>query len=267
MPEQVGLDGLKPIDAASAKELHAALDRVDGLVRRHAAVVRATPASGSSGHADKLLPHARWLGLHSLRSIAVALDHLQAWQLMVRGKTLPMYSPMTLLRGALEGSARCRWLIDASAQPLERVARGIAMQVDDYRERHAWELALPHLPEQSETWQSAAGRLYALKAARDAAAIPTVPFPGPTYTAKHHGLGEGADRSWPYRLTSAFAHGKEWALLAMTIGEGIVTEDGVRLGPVSSNDAFVAGMTRITVDQMELAIGELEDYLGMKVVA
>jgi hypothetical protein len=99
-------DGLKPIDAASAVELRAALDRLGPLIRRYSAIVHASPLAGSRAHADGLLPHSRWIGLHAQRAISVAIDHLEAWQLLVRGKTLPRFSPMTLLRGGLEGAAR-----------------------------------------------------------------------------------------------------------------------------------------------------------------
>ncbi|WP_371476379.1 hypothetical protein [Kitasatospora sp. NBC_00315] len=82
---------------------------------------------------------------HSVQhALQVALDHLQCLRsaLVAREEpdrisvTLPIHAGATLVRGALENSARAIWLL-APAQRLERVRRRLALQADDHKQNRA----------------------------------------------------------------------------------------------------------------------------------
>jgi hypothetical protein len=248
------------MDPEAVQELRTALARLDALHSRAEAVNGTDPQAGSAGAADAALPHARFVLTNAGRSLTVAVDHLGAWSLIVQAGTIPLFAPMTLLRAALEAASLARWLIDADVASATRVARGVAVQLADHEERKRFETAgeIPAGP----GGKSAAGRAADLRAARDRDGVPLLPVERATTLAKLYGPPGHADRSWLYRLTSAFAHGKEWALLAMTLGQTEAAGEGYGRGLMSANDKLVAGTTTLTVLQVELSVGAMEAYVG-----
>lgn len=119
---------------------------------------------------------------------------------------------MTLLRGALEGAVRCRWMVADDIASLERVARGYAAKRTDFDERRKFEQSREHEraddQDESHSGKSGAERKVELEAARAAAAVPFARYVDTTQLMKEYRL-----ERW-YRLASAAAHGMEWVLAA-----------------------------------------------------
>jgi hypothetical protein len=194
----------------------------------------------------------------------VSVDHLFAWGLIIRGGLLPIYSEMTLLRGALEGALISRWLLDPRATPMTRVAQGVAAQRDDYDERRKFEESIKAPPRPAGAGKSGADRLADLTKVRDRDGIPVVPFRRATYLAAGYGVPGYSDISWLYRLVSAFAHAKEWALTATTLGLSTDAHTpGVKYGGVTASESIVLSATGIVIDHVETAVAEYQAYLGL----
>ncbi|HEX7400176.1 MAG TPA: hypothetical protein VF302_10430 [Candidatus Limnocylindrales bacterium] len=233
------------------------------LSRQLEAVLRAPAAPGSLAAADDALPDARFVTLYADQALAVAIDHLNAWRLLVNGPEIPILAHITLLRGALEGAARCRWHLDATVDSGTRVGRGLASRRDDQRERRKFETS----PEGGARWQqgtrglSAAQRLAEIDdpervKAREVLGIREVAFTDTTSLMR----AQGHER-W-FRLASAMAHGKEWAFAATIIEESAeppqVSE--VRHGYMSASEPVAVALTGIAVDAVRGAVSELAAY-------
>lgn len=251
------------MDPAIAAELRQRLAGVDVLWARYHAAARRPIEAGTLAGDDDAHPHARFVAIHATQALSSALDHLNAWRLLVDGNRLPIQAHMTLLRGALEGSVRCRWLVDATTDSLTRVARGYAAKRDDYIQRRRFEESREGLDDDEErqvraasTGKGAAERLVDLEAWRSKAEIPVVPFEDTTSLMKTYGL-----ERW-FRLASAAAHGKEWALGAAKLepSPDAAPPPGVSHGMVSLSDDVVLALTRVTIDAVERAVVDLEAY-------
>lgn len=242
--------------------LRRAVDRADAIHARVAALHQ-DPRPGSTAASDAEIPHARWVLLSARMALGVASDHLTAWRLIVDTRTIPIYSPMTLLRAALEGGLLCRWLVDPRIAPPERVARGVSAQMADYDERRKWEEAIRAPDRPAGSGKSGADRLADLVAARDADGISTVRLLGPTDLAKGFGAPGYRDVSWLYRLMSAFAHAKPWAVHATTLGPyGATSVPGLEIGVITSSDRVLVAATNHVAGLIEAAVAEVEGYLG-----
>lgn len=253
----------KTMEPEAVVELRRAVDRADAIRERDRRMVR-DPRPGSLASVDAAIPHARWVQMSARMALGVASDHLTSWKLIVDGRLIPIYSPMTLLRAALEGAVMCRWLVDSRPDPLERVARGIAAQLADYDERRKWEAAIGAQERPPGAGRSGAERLADLVAARDADGIPTVHLPGMTDLAKQFGAPGYRDISGFYRLMSAFAHAKPWALHATKLEPaGPSSVPGLRGGEVTSSDAILIRATDLVAGLVETAVMDLESYLGV----
>jgi hypothetical protein len=256
------------MDAHVSMELKAnaalkrAADRAD-LIRDRIARLHRDPLPGSLATSDGAIPHARWVLASAHMALGVASDHMNAWRLLVNGRLIPIYSPMTLLRAGLEAAVLCRWLVDPRPTSLERVARGVAAQVADYDERRKWEAAVGAHERPPGTGKSGAARLTDLISARGAAAIPALRLPGVTDLAKAVGAPGYRDVSGYYRLMSAFAHAKPWALHATTLGPSAPTATpGMQGGVVTSSDVVLVGATDLVAGLVETAVMDVEAYLG-----
>ena len=90
-------------------------------------------------------------------------------------------------------------------------------------------------------------------------------MPSTTWLFEHYGApGYRDGRLW-YRLVSAYAHGKVWALLTANRDEITVTDEtlvGVRRGKVTANDELSAYMTRLAMIYLTAAVTDLERYVG-----
>ncbi len=244
------------MDAAVAAELRATLAVVGELWARYEKAARRPTAFGSPAATDAALPQSRFVSIHAAQSLVSGLDHLAAWRMLVEGGTLPIEAQMTLLRGALEGAARCRWLLDPTVDATTRVARGFAAKRDDYRERGNFEKADGRDPRADTGAMTADERLAELEGWRQQAGIPLVSFDRTTDLMKVYRL-EGI-----FRTLSAAAHGKEWVLAAGTLDERSdpPAPPGVGHGVVSANDRLVLGMTEVVVLVVTRAVAAFEAY-------
>lgn len=266
------MDDHTRMDSDASAELLRAVGRADAI-RERAQRRIGDPQPGSLAAADAAIPHARWVIVSANMAVGVAADHLFAWKLIADGRLIPVYAPMTLLRTALEGAVLTRWLVDPRPGALERVSRGVAAQLDDYEERRKFEASarshakaegLPEPPPPTDPAKSAVDRFAELTAARDAAGIPAIRQPGPTYLMTRFGAPDYRDVSWLYRLVSAFAHAKPWALHGTTLGPTSPSgTPGMQGGQVTASDNIIIGTTDLVAGIVETAILDLESYLGI----
>src|ERR1035437_9298246 len=126
-------------DPETTEELMLVLAGVDEFWRRREAVLRRSPARGSLAAADAALPDARFVSIFAGQTLGSAVDYLHAWRLLTRGGEISFWAHFALLRGAIEGAVRCRWLVDSGVESGVRVGRGYAARRDDQEERRRWE--------------------------------------------------------------------------------------------------------------------------------
>jgi hypothetical protein len=238
----LGMESQGPMDSQAARDLVAAVDRAVEIRDR---VTRlGDPFPGSVAAIDATIPHARWVVVTAAIALGVAADHMVTWRNIVHAGSIPIYAPMTLLRSALEAAVLTRWVVDPRCDPTSRVARGIAAEIDNHRERGLFEVAVHAPPRPPGTGMSGADRQAELAAARDAAKIPRVELLGMTGLAAAFGAPGYADVSWLYRLLSAFAHGKEWSLFGTAMEPPVpAATPGVKRGRVTSKDTVLIGST------------------------
>ena len=251
-------DNMDPAIAAGIRER---LDALDDLWRRYEAAGRRPIDVATLAGVDNALPHARFVSIHAAQALASALDHLTAWRLLIDAGHVPIQAHMTLMRGALEGSVRCRWLVDATVDSMTRVGRGYAAKREDFRQLGLFESSREGLEEGEERpprvrGKSAADRIVELEAWRSAAEIPTVGFNDTTSLMITYG-----NERW-FRIASAAAHGKEWALLASKLeaATDVETSPGVSQGMVSASDDVVLGLTIATLVAVARAVVDFEAY-------
>jgi len=238
------------------------------LARRCGAATSRDAGRGSLALEDRRFapgPEKRPLGRHPLTlattALSVAADHLRTWVIVMRVGPMPIYGAYTLLRAAIETAALCRWLVDPSETSEERVARGVAALLEDYRQRRSFEVSF-HAAGSRTSGKSGAERYAELVADRDAALIRCIVVPSATDMLLAYGPpDESRGRDWPYRLASSFAHGYSWSLLASTIGEGVPSAEGLSLGRISASEGVLLLIASKTREGVELAVADLETYM------
>jgi hypothetical protein len=180
----------------------------------------------------------------------------------VFGGLHPTFAQMTLVRAGLEGAVTARWLVDLRATPDMRVARGVAVALDDYQERAKFERSANLTPPPAgDMAKSAAVRIEELKANRESAGLPVVHYPSTTLLMGEFG-GIESDGIWLYRLVSAFAHAKQWSLAGTdrTPWRQSRLISGVEGGTVTASDQVVLFATLRAFELVEAALAEIEDY-------
>ncbi|MDH6137986.1 hypothetical protein P3T37_007429 [Kitasatospora sp. MAA4] len=124
---------------ATVASLDRLLEQYEPLRELHWQVPSGSPLAGDDAKTDPYqvshsVQHAVQAAadhLHCLRSSLV--QHMDAERVTL---VLHTYGSFTLLRGALENSARAVWLL-APASRYERIRRRLALQNDDIKNRHA----------------------------------------------------------------------------------------------------------------------------------
>jgi hypothetical protein len=119
----VTYDSAEPSDRSA--ELLAAIVPVPELYERISRLLDYRPDAVTLSVAgrDKRLPFGICAGIFAGQSLAVAADHLRVWTQILDGHLIPVFAHMTLIRSALEGAIRCRWLVDPKVDGAERAAR------------------------------------------------------------------------------------------------------------------------------------------------
>jgi hypothetical protein len=258
----VKVDG-NNMDPEIAAEIQYWLGAIGELWDRYHVAARHPIETGTLAAADEALPHARFVSIQAAQALVSALDHLSAWGFLVDARRIPIQAHMTLMRGALEGSVRCRWLVDPTIDSTIRVARGYAAKRDDHLQRRRFEESSERIDDEDDrpnrkemTGMSADERLEELEGWRSEAAIPVVRFDGATALMKAYGL-----ERW-FRLASAAAHGKEWVLAAaqLVASPEAIGRAGVSHGIVSADDEVVLGLTLVSIQATVAAVDDFERY-------
>lgn len=250
-------------DPRTTAKLNELLARAPVLFDRIVALSRAGPAPTSAAAEDGSSPlghHVRVLATDCLSS---GLEHLVIWHRLLTAGVQPYATHMTLIRGAMEGAVTCRWLIDPRTVSAERVRRGVALLLDDYRSRRDFErdLNLP-LDAIRPPAKSGAQRYAELRDERDALRIGRVDVPTMTARFSGYAVPDGRQGRALYRLLSAYAHGRQWKALTMTLralDAGHETR-GVRLTRVTAGDTVSVMTTAVAIQTAELAVAELAGY-------
>ncbi len=159
--------------------------------------------------------HAAWAGF------AQAVDHLHAVQaLITEAKMLHTYAPFSLIRGAMDNAALAVWLL-APESPDERLTRRLHLAYEDMRQSHdAYSLLGPSAPASRRPIEVRKQEVIDLaKSLRlDAGAV------GGRWTGYEKIVRLAADETpgvepglacFIWRACSAFAHGRQWAALAL----------------------------------------------------
>ena len=244
-------------------DIRRSLEELDELRVSTEAYLRAPVEPGSLEVGDRALPDARYVVIYAGQALGAAIDHLTAWRAVIHGPVVPMQAHFTLLRGAIEGSTRSRWHVDASQDSGTRVGRGIAARREDQLQRKGFEASLARIPKPtSPTGRTAAQRVAELDArpaaiARRDAGIRSVPYDGTTAVAKAFGLEA------VYRLTSGLAHGREWALAGLVLHQeagspGIAP--GVGHGRFTTSEPLSKYVSDAALSSTRRAVDDLRRY-------
>jgi hypothetical protein len=206
------------VDEQEQAEFRDLLKKLDGigpwLDRISPAAPEQSPRAGSSlaGDDKRVCPyqtsHAAW------HAISHAVDHLHMLRLTLReAQIINMYSPYSLVRGALENASTTVWLL-APARRLDRLMRRLRLQVADIRSgerarKLAGQIGPRTLKERIDQVETIASR-----EGLDERQLHNRPgFSEIVRTAGGHTVGEQIpELIW--RLCSGMAHGDWWATLS-----------------------------------------------------
>ena len=210
------------------------------------------------------------LGHHAVilatEAVAAAVEHLEVWRrLLTVAQVQPYGAHMTLIRGALEGSVTCRWLVDASVPSVERVRRGVALLRDDYINRRDFDrdMGIRAVPSPGKT---AAARVKDLERDYRAAKVKPGAAMGVTSRCRAYAVPSGDIGVAAFRLLSAFAHSHQWAGLGMQLEEvpSAPAVKGGRIMKASADDSLAVSMTTIGMETALAAINDLERHAGLR---
>lgn len=222
------------------------------------------PTPSSAAIADSAELHGELVRSLAVTAANNGIDHLLAWAgLRLRGRLGPSFAHYTLLRSALEGVCRSRWLADAKVDRRVRIARAIGAQLADLTERRKIEQLprpadAPPLPPRGPNYRTAAVRIANLEESAAAAGLCPLRITT-TDLLERFGPGEAS-----YRIQSAFAHG--WQSVTFAASQVTVNEepdlDGLLGSRIEANVDATVQMTEVTVHTAAVALRELFTYHG-----
>ena len=251
-------------DPTATQALVAALGRVPGIREREQALLHDGPLPDSAADRTRQLPSGRYPEIIACQFLVVAGDNLLTWHAVLHAELQPVYGHLSLVRTAIECAVSARWLLDPALAAAARIARGLAAQRDDYEERMKLEATVPNRSKVEPRGKSAAQRLEDLERERLANGIANsstnVIEAARGYLVGSRN-GEGA-----YRLLSAFAHGKQWSLIAseMVVLLGLNPPPRGQVGQVAARDDVSVGMTQIAIRTYEAAVDDLERFFNRR---
>lgn len=164
----------------------------------------------------------------------------------------------------METACLARWLCDPSIRPSERLRRGVAAQLADLNERA---LVEDKSSQSSLPQVLARQRMQTLRtdyARRNLGKLPKVP--GHTRLVDMYALPKGG-AELIYRLLSAAAHGKQWAMLPMGSFAQLAVHrprQSSHVARIQTNPAIAGMLTELSVWAVELALADVERYGGLK---
>jgi hypothetical protein len=262
-------------DPGISARLIAAVSEVPTLWELWLAVVRADSTPQSEAAKDAAHPLGQHVPILAGTHLSNGLEHLLSWHRLLMPPTpqgfpvqgwQPLAAHVTLIRGCIEGAVMCRWLVDPKADSPVRIQRGVALLLDDYRNRRAWENDRGMGDADFGKGKNAAQRHEDLRKARDDAKIEEVPVLNYTdLFGLYAGYRAPSGGRAMYRLLSAWAHGLQWP---MATANFVPIEDGPKVpgggvGRFSANDEMSAVYTSVAVRLAKAALHELMAYRGL----
>lgn len=200
-------------------------------------------------------------------SLGAGIDHLQTWHSTTKSDVQPDFAHASLARGAIDGAAKCRWVVDPTVSAATRLERAAAASLEDYQQRRKFEQAFgPSLGPYATGGESSKDRAEALRQLMTAEGIPESSPPKWIDLYRDYAI-PGANAAWRgealYRYLSGYAHGFMWSALSGTTSPASQAEHGRVLIRTSEPDTLVtrrfAEYARAAVTQ---ALREFWDYTG-----
>lgn len=252
-------------DPSITAKLAELLSQAPALFGRLGAVARRGVLRGSRAAEDGASPLGHHVRVLATDHLSIGIEHLVIWHRLLMAGVQPYAAHMTLIRGAMEGAVMCRWLVQQRTDSPDRVRRGVALLLDDYRERRAFEQEIGVTADRLRPpAKTGTDRLTELQRERDRAGIGRTEIPKMTALFGAYAVPGGPTGRALYRLLSAYAHGKQWKGLTtrFRVVEDVKEVPGVRLVQVTANDDLAVVMTAVGLSTAALALAELETYLG-----
>jgi hypothetical protein len=262
-------------DPQITARLLAAVAEVPALFQRVGAVALAAASSRSEATKDAARPLGQHVAILAGSHLSNGIEHLLTWHRLLTPAVpavgpaeawQPIAAHLTLIRGGMEGAVMCRWLVDPKADSAIRIQRAVALLLEDYRNRRAWEDDIDVAPDALRSGKTGAQRYKELLAARKDAKIEEVDVLNYTdLFGLYAGYRAPCTGRAMYRLLSAWAHGMQWPLATARLE---VIEDGPqvpggKVGKLSANDDLSATFTALAVRIARIALDELADYEGL----
>lgn len=198
-----------------------------------------------------------------MSAFAIGLDHLLSWRhLRTVARLQPTFAHLTLIRGAMEGMVMAKWLLDPDISARVRCARAAAAQLDDYRQRRAYEGRLRIPPRLSRPARSAAQRMTALERLMRRQGVERIAMPKITELfAMYAAPSDTGHGETVYRVISAVAHSKVWSLGGVVeFGEVVDPPAGPRVARMATRGAATYEATTLAIELAVSALGDLERY-------
>ena len=201
-------------------------------------------------------------------ALRAALDHLRAWRTLVNAGEVPTYAHLSLIRTAHEAAFVALWLADPAINSDTRRTRGIAAQADDYDERRKAEEAIG-LTVARPPSRLAADRLADLMSAADSLGlvrknrrgqpILTVTLPPAVELFDlYESVSAPARGQVFYRVYSAYAHAKQWALSMGARPQALYDASGRTIALTEGNDVLMVAATQRAVRAVDRALSAYE---------
>ncbi len=185
--------------------------------------------------------------------------------MIANGPDLPAVANWSLIRGAIEGAAVCRWLIDPAQEERELIRRGAVLQLDDWRDRERFERSVG--VGSTVEFPVGSGKSGAVRLAdhidrmRRAGLIGPAQNPRDVQPPSMRDLVADYANESIWRLASGFAHSSPWTGMAQERhGRGRKTIEGSRQLVTSANIRYLRFGTRSAVQASSIAVRELEDH-------
>lgn len=264
------LKTIRPKRDPTDEEVHGATIRellgIPALVERSHHIRLGFVRPGSREASDRKSPIGEYPSSIANLKLAVAGDHLLAlYNATYRENQpwlLPTWAHFSLLRGAIEGCADSRWLVDRSVSSAVRVARGLDRMLDDLDERAKAEESVfgPSKPNPPDL-TSARTRILELTTKAQEAKVVRAGYPGMAQLIRTFATcGEGFDE-YHYRFSSGILHGVAWA--AISGAEKLANLDADVAVVRSTADPLKTWyLTRCAIRHFMAATATLEGYVA-----